>query len=145
MLPGQGSDAGDGLIDPRGQRSGRIEGAANDSRVSAGGAVQALEVAAVKGENNSTGCGGVGQNALVVTARLSGLLDGQDIVSQGTQTFHHAKAEVLIGVEASHAASCLGVQSNRALHLVAVGVIVFPSRVQVFGRQSCDISENLIV
>jgi hypothetical protein len=72
------------MINPSGQGIGGVEGAVNDSRVSDGCAVQTLEIATVKGEDNPTGPSRIAQHPRVVPACLAGFLDGQDIMSQGT-------------------------------------------------------------
>src|SRR5260221_2945157 len=68
----------------------------------------------------------------------SGLIDATShgVVPCGPETLNNAIVEILIRVEERHGRLRLFVASDEAVDLVAMSVVIFPRRGQIFERQA---------
>ena len=90
------------------------------------------EVAPIKRQHCSTGCRRERQYRCIsdALAHLAGLVWGQDVVAQRTQSLDHGVTEILVCVQPGHCLCFLSVFDG-LLNLLTMGVIICPSGFQI--------------
>jgi len=109
------------LVDSGRERHRIVVGANDDPGMGGRLQVEPNEVSAVEGQHPSAQRRGVRQNMRVVSALLSGLLDGQNVVAQSVEFFDRGPFEILVGVQTSRRHSRLLVEADLLFDLLAMG------------------------